>query len=399
MTVSAGTSLILGPGAFAANASSSITGAGQFTVNGASGTLAGLAYVTGTNTFANGTVNLTGNYICTNNTLAISGGTANFDGTGTISPAIVTLSGGTLGGSNAVTVGGAMNWTGGAMSGSGRIVISPAAALNINSPPLQSLLLTTRTLENAGTSAWTGAGNLGLNNAVITNRPGALFDIQNASSVSFFGGAQRLDNAGTLRKSASTGTATIGIPFGNFGTVDIRNGTLAANSGYVSSSNALLACTLGGTTPGTNFGLLQVNGSVTLNGGLGVVLASGYAPNPNDSFAVVTSTARNGAFASLSYPSNQVTMELSNTPTSVLVRVTATAATPPLLFTPMLAGSNVLLTWSAVSNSTYRLEFNPTLAPSNWSGLPGDVLSTGSTASKLDALTPSNRFYRVRVLP
>jgi hypothetical protein len=58
-----------------------------------------------------------------------------------------------------------------------------------------------------------------------------------------------------------------------------------------------------------------------------------------------------------------------------------------------------LLTWTATSNSTYRVEFNPNLNPANWSALPGDVNSTGNLASRLDPLTPSNRFYRVRLLP
>jgi hypothetical protein len=63
------------------------------------------------------------------------------------------------------------------------------------------------------------------------------------------------------------------------------------------------------------------------------------------------------------------------------------------------SGSNVLLTWTAVTNVAYRVEFNPTLAPSNWSALAGDVTSQSNFASKLDLLTTSNRFYRLRVLP
>ena len=46
----------------------------------------------------------------------------------------------------------------------------------------------------------------------------------------------------------------------------------------------------------------------------------------------------------------------------------------------------------------YRLERNHDLSPTNWIALPGDVISTGSTASKLDPLNSSHRFYRVRVL-
>ena len=71
-----------------------------------------------------------------------------------------------------------------------------------------------------------------------------------------------------------------------------------------------------------------------------------------------------------------------------------------MLLMPELIGSNVNLRWTAVSNAVYRLEFNPDLANlTNWNAVPGDVTTTSNTASKLDPLTPSNRLYRVRVLP
>jgi hypothetical protein len=92
-------------------------------------------------------------------------------------------------------------------------------------------------------------------------------------------------------------------------------------------------------------------------------------------------------------------MQLTNTPTSVLARVTGVFPPPPLLLTPVLSGSNILLTWTAISNGNYRLEYNPRLSLSNWTGVPGDITSQSNLASKLDSLTPSNRFYRVHVLP
>jgi hypothetical protein len=152
--------------------------------------------------------------------------------------------------------------------------------------------------------------------------------------------------------------------------------------------------------PGTNFGQLQVAGTVALNGALSVVLTNGYVPTTNNTFIILTAGARSGAFAGFSYPSNQVTMQLSNTPNYVIVRVTAVATPPPppLLLTPLLAGTNVLLTWTAISNITYRLEFNPDLTASNWNAVPGDVPASSNTASKLDPLTPSNRLYRVRII-
>jgi len=174
------------------------------------------------------------------------------------------------------------------------------------------------------------------------------------------------------------------------------------SGGYASASNALLNCGIGGTTAGTNYAQLQVSGSVALNGTLSINLNNNYIPTTNDSFTVLTAGTRNGAFSSFSYPSNQVTMQLSNTTNSVIVRVTGVAASPPpppLLFPLTFSGTNALLTWTAVSNVTYRLEFNPDLTPSNWNAIPGDVLGLSNTASKLDTLTPSNRFYRVQVLP
>jgi hypothetical protein len=138
---------------------------------------------------------------------------------------------------------------------------------------------------------------------------------------------------------------------------------------------------------------------VALNGALSVVLTNGYLPTTSDSFTVLTAGSRGGTFASFCYPSNQVTMQLSNTTSSVVVLVTAVAPPPPLLLSPTLSGSNVVLTWIAVSNTTCRVEFDPNLGPSNWAALTGDVTSLGNRVSKLDPLTPITRFYHVRALP
>jgi hypothetical protein len=185
--------------------------------------------------------------------------------------------------------------------------------------------------------------------------------------------------------------------------VDLQSGFLSASGGaYASASNAVLNCGLTGPVPGTNYGQLQVAGPVTLNGTLRVNLTNNYIPTTNDSFTLVTAGTRNGAFTGFSYPSNQVTMVLSNTATSVVAQVTGVvpqSPPAPSILPPVLTSSNILLTWTAVSNLTYRVEFNPGLDPSNWLALPGDVTSQSNLASKPDLLTPTNRYYRVRLLP
>ncbi len=84
----------------------------------------------------------------------------------------------------------------------------------------------------------------------------------------------------------------------------------------------------------------------------------------------------------------------------MIVSVSEVLVVPqPVLLTPELSEVDVRLIWTASSNRIYRLEFNPDLNPTNWIIIPGDVTGLSNTASKLNALTSSNRFYRVRVVP
>src|SRR5206468_948217 len=116
-----------------------------------------------------------------------------------------------------------MNWSAGSMSGTGRTFVTAGATLTIANP--STVYLAQRTLENAGTILWTGTADLsGSAGAVITNRAGALFSVQNSANfVAFPGTAPRFDNAGTFRKSGSAGTTVIApfypIGFNNYGTV------------------------------------------------------------------------------------------------------------------------------------------------------------------------------------
>ncbi len=615
-------------GTFTSSVGSRITGPGNLTCSGGFSDLGGLVNLSGpmTVTGNNPTVNFSGTVFCTNNTLSIDTGTANFNGTGTVSPAVVNLTGGTLGGSMVVTVGHTMSWTAGGMNGTAQTIILPNASLTINNATPVSLV--GRTLENGGTTVWSGAGEFYPSaGAVITNRAGALFDVQGAAAFRGSPGAvPRIDNAGTFRKSVSAGTTVVGpiypVSFNNYGTLDIQSGVLLANSGYFCSSNSFLNCALWGTTAGATYGQLQVPGTVNLNGTLSVNLTNYYVPATNDTFAVVSAGTLNGAFAGFVYPSNQVTLSLSNAITAEVVRVLGvttsqavplppppgiiswwraennaldavgtnhgaltngatfspgevgqgflldgtagyvvipdspslrpssvtveawvkifsttgtqlvfakpigpatldsfglalangaplaaisdangfgtfvSTATPlplgqwnhlaysfdgntrqeslyvngamvasanagksmafdthplllgadiengvpglflngqideasiynralaaseiaaiynvgsagkqllsvslPVLLTPQLFGTDVRLVWTAISNTSYRLEFNPDLSASNWIVLPGDVIGLSNTASKLDTLTSSNRFYRVRVVP
>lgn len=303
-------------------------------------------------------------------------------------------------GSGTLTLTKSSTWHSGNMEGPGTTIVPGGVTLIIANPA--AVYLSGRTLDNAGTVVWTGNTIQLSASALITNRAGAVFEARNAAPFGYASGAPRFDNAGTFRKTAAGTTAFNGggVAFRNYGTLEILAGIVSAAGGYTTVPNARLHCALGGTTPGTGHGQLQVSGTVTLNGTLSVDLNPGYLPAVGDTFTLLTAGTRSGTFAAFTYPSNLVTMQLSNTANSVLVRVTEVLAVPPpVLLAPELLGAQVRLTWTAVSNRTYQVEFNPDLNPTNWTPLLGDFLVVSNTARALDSLTISNRFYRVRVLP
>jgi hypothetical protein len=78
--------------------------------------------------------------------------------------------------------------------------------------------------------------------------------------------------------------------------------------------------------------------------------------------------------------------------------ITGTSA-PTVLTISVLNGTDFLLSWNAVSNTAYRVQFKSDLNAPIWTDLAGDVTANSGTASKTDPVTAANRFYRIRVLP
>jgi hypothetical protein len=69
---------------------------------------------------------------------------------------------------------------------------------------------------------------------------------------------------------------------------------------------------------------------------------------------------------------------------------------PPVIESIVASGGSVTITWSAVSEKHYRVQFKSALNDPDWSDLPGDVISSGTTASKSDSmLSETQRSYRV----
>lgn len=76
---------------------------------------------------------------------------------------------------------------------------------------------------------------------------------------------------------------------------------------------------------------------------------------------------------------------------------TVTVLPRPLLQQIELAGTNVVLTWSAINGTTYRVQAKTNFADT-WFDLVPDVIATNATASRIEPLGEAAKFYRVQVL-
>jgi hypothetical protein len=146
------------------------------------------------------------------------------------------VTGGRLDGPGSLTVSALLTWTGGTLGGTGTTTANGGLAIDGSA----TKTLDGRTLANAGAATWAGSGDLSLTNgAVFSNLAGATFDVRNDQTVNFAGGvAARFDNAGTLTKSAGSGTSTLsGFRFSNSGAVQVQAGTLSLNLRDISTGS------------------------------------------------------------------------------------------------------------------------------------------------------------------
>ena len=144
----------------------------------------------------------------------------------------------TLTGAGTLTIHSNCVWIRGTMSGPGRTIIAPGARLDIANS--QIVDLNGRTLENGGTVLRTGVA-IATSGAVITNRPGALFETRTSDPLNYLpGSGSRLDNAGTFRKTINPGTLLVysGLSFNNYGLVEIQTGGLSLNGGGTHTGTA-----------------------------------------------------------------------------------------------------------------------------------------------------------------
>jgi hypothetical protein len=293
-----GATINFNSGAFVYNMPPTMTGAGTFQITGGTLTLA-------SNTIPN---------------LQLAGGTItlgpNFQG-GTITN--LTLTAGTLNGNNIVSgtlnvsatmpggltvlSGATANWSGGSISGP--VNVASGGALNITGNSSKSLW---NALTNSGTVTWSGTANLQVDYSTAQNRfgtiqnlAGALWDIQNSQNLqNQYGNIATFQNAGTVQKSADTGTTGIAIPFINVGTTKALSGTITFNGGANLAGGTLI----NGIGASSGYGQFNIPGVATLTSALTVQWLTNYVPALSNVFTLVSYGSRTGTFSPFTAPSS-----------------------------------------------------------------------------------------------
>ncbi|HXG46173.1 MAG TPA: CARDB domain-containing protein, partial [Methylomirabilota bacterium] len=276
--------------------------------------------------------------------LRLTGGTAlllpDFQVTGAISNLV--LEGTTLGGTNRVTgtltfqsttgpltvaSGASATWTAGTLAApvlieSNAVLALPGTATRYLNAPL----------TNHGTIQWISSAQVNADGSLgarIENH--GLIDLQGNTDLYGVGNTPTvLVNTGTIRKSAGTGTARLGVnsawpvSLQNFGAIECQFGIIE-----FFGPNQLTGGTLSVAIRGlSDFGRIRFQTAPTLTGTLSAYLTGGYLPAAGNKFSVVTFDSATGTFTDTVLPEGFV-WQTAYEPTAVSLTVQGACAPPP----------------------------------------------------------------------
>ena len=321
-------------------------------------------------------------------TLAVNGQTVTVGNSLAVVPnGVMDFGSGTITGPGAVSIYGALNWTGGTMNDTGATLVGPGGLLRIDGGGAK--YLQARTLVNDGTIVFppgTGTGSLYLSDAATIDNLGLVDVGTDASLVHLSGLPSTFTNAGTFQKSGGVGTTNVADVFTN-----TTSGTIAGagnlqftgtftNDGAVSPGTSLAPTAvlafggnqalqqtsavdieLNGTAVGTQHDQWSLGGTVALDGALN--LTTGFTPQLNDNFLVMTFASRTGQFGSITglgdlYPTTGTSLTLDTVwqPTALSIK-----ADGQIAFSSDSAGGLPLFSGLIRTNasSTFRVNVSP----------------------------------------
>ena len=296
---------------------------------------------------------------------------------------------------------GTFDWSAGAIYGSQ--ITNQQNVLWKLSPGATKLLTGGTVVQQLGNTVVTDPGALIMCQSAVFDNAG-VFDIR--TNTTFYynnsGNYPAFNNlaGGTVRRSGGGGTAIFhgdygGIPFNNFGSIDLRTGALAFHSPNTSAASAAWTIAIGGTNL-NNYPQATYGVNANLNGSLAITLTNGFTPTDGDSFNIVTYPSRSGQFTTPSLPQLPFPLKwnVSYGANALNLRVekahTLTSVSAPVngQFTLNFTGPSAT---SAVLQSSTNLV--------DWLSLETNAPFTGTFQFNDPNATARNKFYRVLITP
>lgn len=269
---------------------SAFINAGTYTKSGAGRTTVGSAFSnSGTLAVNAGELHLIRGISGSGSASVASGGTLSLGAASSLGR--LNLNGGTLYDSAGLIVSDASTWTGGVMYGQGSITFSHGLAISGTTVKT----LSQPSLNLAGTSSWSGNGNIAVGNGIVLTNNGSFADQNTGAAIlGIYGPAGRFVNAGSYTKSGA-GTTTVNTAFTNTGTVTVNAGTLdlaGGLDGFASNTLSGGSYVVSGTgaLKFANADIVTNAASITLDGSAARILRSSDGANALASFASIAAT-------------------------------------------------------------------------------------------------------------
>jgi hypothetical protein len=254
---------------------------------------------------------------------------------------------------------------------------------------------------NIATPTSLGTSSANHFNSGLINVVGASLSVTGASFTNRAGGV--FAGTGTLDMGGGT--------FVNAGTVspagDGNTGTLNINGNYQQTSTGTLNLDLAGTIPDSEFDLLVVSGTATLDGALAVTLDSGFEPRYRDTYQFLSAGSIAGQFASYTglILQNSLVLSPQFTAAAVTLQVVALPSNAPLAVDLATGPNQLTVTFfdaagidpvSAADPSNYKLISS---GPDGTLGDPDDVDVTSQITSITFDATSNQTTLTLNPLP
>jgi hypothetical protein len=197
---------------------------------------------------------------------------------------------------------GTMSWSGGTIAGP--LTVATNGVLNIvgGTETLQSPLTNAGTVTLSGTGSLIVRGNNSTTFGALYNVAGALWNIQSDRGIACYycnNSYESFNNAGTVRKTAGTGTNLINVGFNNGGTLGVESGAIQFGGALSQTGGGILDLGLDATNSN---GHVSFSSPLAMGGTLSAHTNGTYSPSVGDTFTLLGYPSQPGSFGSTNLP-------------------------------------------------------------------------------------------------